>query len=147
MVPPIEPVLLDRFEYRGLNGRPAWCRLELIPLSGGRTVAIATEMIDNPGTSITNAAEYLASFVCDCFEIDPDKLVWIEHYGYGGRHDRTYDLVTFRRRPTEMIRWAKAVLRYHASGWPGHFEEPQWRPMCDEDWRDLGLPPRQPMRY
>ena len=90
-------------------------------------------MKDNPDTSVTNAAEYLASFVCDRFGIDPHRLVWIEHYGYGGRRERTYDLVTLSRRPAERIRWSKAVLRYHPAGWPGYFNEPQWRPMSDEE--------------
>jgi len=35
------------------------------------------------------------------------------------------------------------VLRAKPAGWPGHFDEPQWRPMKEEDWRDLGLEARQ----
>lgn len=146
-MPPREPTLLEKFKYRGFNGRTARCRLELIPLSDDRTVVIATEVIDNAGTSVTNVAEYLASFVCDQFDIDPNKLVWLEHYGYGGRHARTYDLVTFDRRVPERIQWSQAVLRYHPDGWPGYFEEPQWRPMTDNDWQGLGLQPREPVQY
>jgi hypothetical protein len=101
------PVTVERFEYRGFHGCKAHCSVEIIPLPDGRTVVIAIEPKDNPGMSITNVAEHLASYVCDLFRIDPDKLVWIEHYGYGSTTggDRTFDLVTFSRRPPERIAW------------------------------------------
>lgn len=35
---------------------------------------IATEVKDDPGSSVTNVAEHLASHVCDRFGIDPDRL-------------------------------------------------------------------------
>jgi len=146
-MPPNDVTVVDRFDFRGLGGRPAWCRLELIPLVDGRTAVIVTEVSDNPGTSVTNAAEHLASFVCDRFRIDPDRLVWIEHYGYGGRRERTYDLVTSSRQPIQKIQWSEAVLRYHPSGWQGYFEEPEWRAMTDDDWQALGVTPRQPQRH
>jgi hypothetical protein len=130
-------MVIERFEFRGFHGRGAWCRLEFIPLTDGRTLVIAIELLDNPGTSVTNVAEHLASHVCDEFGIDPDRLVWVEHYGYGP--DRTYDLVTFSRREKEAVQWFPAVLRQHPDGWPGYFEEPDWRPMRDEDWRAMGL--------
>jgi hypothetical protein len=146
-MPPTEPTIIEPFEFKGLGGRRAWCRLEVIPLKEGRTAVIATEVEDNSGTSVTNVAEHLASFACDRFQIDPDRLVWIEHYGYGGWRERTYDLVTFSRRQPERMQWAEPVLRHQPSGWPGHFEEPEWRPMRDEDWQSLGLVPRQPVLY
>ena len=142
-----EPLLVEKFVFRGLNGRRGWCRLELLRASDGRTVAIATELADNPGTSVTNASEYLASNVCSKFGVDPRSLVWIEHYGYGNRQVRTYDLVTFSERPKERIRWSGSVLRYHPDGWPGYFADPVWRPMCVRDWQELGLAPRLPVRY
>ena len=138
---------IERFEFRGFHGCKCVCDLELFPISDGRTVVIATERDDNPGTSITNVAEHLASYVCDSFGIDPEHLVWIEHYGYPDRVNpkraREYDLVTFSRRKPERIQWSEAVLRSKPSGWPGHFDEPQWRPMKEEDWRDFGLEARQ----
>ena len=132
-----------RFAYRGFHGRRAFCDLEVIPLSDGRTLVIATERADNPGTSVTNVAEHLASFVCDRFEIKPDTLVWVEHCGYpdpvNPKRRREYDLVTFERRQPETIRWSAVVLRCHPDGWPGYFEEPDWRPMREEDWQELNL--------
>lgn len=72
---------ISRFEFRGFHGKLAICRLEILQLQDGRTVVIATEREDSPGTSVTNVAEYLASHVCDCFSIEPEKLVWIDYYG------------------------------------------------------------------
>lgn len=146
-----EAVIIDRFDYRGFFGRPAWCGLEVIPLEDGRTVVIATELEDNPGTSVTSVAEHLASHVCDRFGIDPDRLVWVEHYVYPSAtrpgEPRAFEMVNFRRLPPPAIRWLEAVLRHHPSGWPGFFEDPEWRPMGDRDWQALGLLSREPVAY
>lgn len=141
-----ERLLIDRFEYRGFHGCRSWCRLEVLPLRDGRVAVIATEVEDNPGTSVTNVAEHLASFVCDTFKIDPDKLVWVEHYAYGSaanpRRAEEYDLVTFVRLGPQRVLWSPCVTLGQPDGRPGHFDDPQWRPMSDEDWCALGLDPR-----
>ena len=133
----ISRLVLDHFKYGGFHGCPSFCRLELIPLPDGRTVVIATELADNPGTSITNAAEILASFVCDQFRINPDRLVWIEHYGYGNATcpERSFDLVIFSR--TYSVKWSGSI----------HFKEPRWQQMVERDWNMLGLANRKPVRY
>lgn len=137
-------IVIDPFNFRGLCGRESQCTLEVLPVSEGRTLVIATELPDNSGTSVTNAAEHLASFVCDSFGIAPGRLVWIEHYGAspGVRKDETYDLVTFEESKPQQIHWLPAVLRHQPDGWPGHFAEPTWRPMTAADWQALGLAPR-----
>jgi hypothetical protein len=134
---------IEKFCFRGLNGCAAHCDLEILRLADGRTLVIATERKDNPGASVTNVAEHLASYVCDRFGIDPDRLVWIEHYAYPGtvnpKRDREYDRVTFRRRTPELIRWSESILQCHPDGWPGYFEKPDWRPMKEKDWLELGI--------
>jgi hypothetical protein len=124
-------IIIDRYQFRGFHGCQAWCQLEILPLVDGRTVVIATEVKDNPGTSITNCAEHLAYWVCVEFAVDPSRLIWIEHYGYPGainpKQPRTYDVVDFDILP------------------PGHdavFAHPRWRPMRLADWQALGLEPR-----
>lgn len=146
---PVGPRRIPRFEYPGFHGCRSGCGLEIVPLPDGRTLVIATERADNPGTSVTNVAEHLASFVCDRFGIDPDKLVWVEHYGYGNclSPERAYDRVTFQRRADERVVWPPAVTRSKRNSWPGHFGEPHWATMSDPDWAALGLPPRRPVRY
>jgi hypothetical protein len=117
-----------------LHGREAWCALEILRATQGRTAVIATEVKDNPGTSITNACEHLAYWVCVEFSINPSDLIWIEHYGYpasGGLkpRPRTYDLISFDLLP---------------AGHDGIFAHPKWRPMGEEDWLVLGLEARPP---
>src|SRR5881392_1844171 len=95
-----ERVVVDRYRFCGFHGCDAWCALEILKGKDGKTVVIATEVKDNAGTSITNAAEHLAYWVCIEFSIHPSKLVWIEHYGYPAPddwkcHPRTYDRVSF----------------------------------------------------
>ena len=127
-----ESVRMERFIYRTPHKRSGYCRIEAQSLGDGRVVVIATELKDNPGMSITNAAEYVATEVCRHLRIDPTRLIWIEHYGYPvpgeSKRVRTYDRVTF----TTIT--------------PDHeliFHEPSWHVMKPEDWLALGLEPRE----
>jgi hypothetical protein len=153
---------IRRFVFEGLHGCRSVSDLEVVPLPNDRTLLIASERPDNPGTSVTNAAEELASQACEKLGIDPDKLVWIERYprescpvckgkgrksrkvctacrGTGTRRESaTYDLVTFRRRQPEL-----PFRPASKKAWQQFFEEPQWRRMVDEDWKQLGVEPRQ----
>ncbi len=46
-----------------------------------QTVVIATEIADNPGTSITNGSCELATKAVSDFSLDPGTTRFIEHYG------------------------------------------------------------------
>jgi hypothetical protein len=144
---------IERFRFPGLYGCVAWCDLERVELTDGRVVVIVSEREDNPGVSVTNFAEELATILCHRYSIEPKRLVWIEHYpagtcpvcngtgrrhggkaccaacrGSGRRRERaTYDLVTFMTVP-------------FGDDW--RFQEPKWRPMSEVDWKALGLPLR-----
>lgn len=69
-----------QFAYRGYFGCDSHCRLRLFNGAGGALVAVATELESNDGTSVTNVAEQLAMFVCEVYQIERSRLVWIEHY-------------------------------------------------------------------
>ena len=45
-----------RFSYRGCHGCESLCRLRVYEEPGKPAVVIATELEENPGTSITNMA-------------------------------------------------------------------------------------------
>ena len=124
-------VIMERFTFPNVHGRKGECRIEATKLPDGRIVVIATELADNPGMSITNAAEYVATDVCEALGIAPHQLIWIEFYGYPASpsfgRKRTYDLVTFATMTPE--------------GRP-IFHEPRWRPMNEGDWKTLGIPAR-----
>jgi Family of unknown function (DUF6166) len=113
------------FQYSGYFGCPSKCRLRWIKCQKAgqqKVVVIATELPENTGTSITNAAERLAAEVCRCFGIDPGELIFIEHHSATRNrrhslrdrlHEERFDLVSFQ-----------------VEG--GTFKSPQWIPVKKE---------------
>ena len=75
------------FAYRGYHGCPSHCRLRVYepdperPEEAGRPpVVIATEREDNPGTSVTNRIERIASEVFRLLERPEAGITVVEHY-------------------------------------------------------------------
>src|SRR4051794_37814330 len=106
------------YPFEGYFGCPSLCRLRIYADPHPPTVVVATECPDNPGTSVTDAAERLAARVVRQFGLDPDCLLWIEHHPdrahYGGRPQfpERFDRVEFRR------------------GRDGSFRKPRWSPIA-----------------
>jgi len=124
-------ILIEDYRYDGTSIGEAWCDLEIRPVSTEKTVVIATEVLHNPGPTITNAVCYLAAVVCEDFKIYPSRLVWIEHYRVWSPAfglSITYTQVQF------------GVVR---PGTNRTFREPRWQPMTNDGWRALGLRPRR----
>lgn len=122
-------VIEQEFYFDGLNRRQGKCHLRLFsrlaveqqarPIHDDedtatrQVIVLATEVEDNPGASITNAAEKLAAQVCEHFAIRPSRLVWVEHYDERDlpRHQwasyrpegESYDLVSFDFRSARQI--------------------------------------------
>lgn len=75
-----------RYDYEGLWQHPAVCRIRVYERSNNAPVVIASELPENPGTSITNMCEFLAAEVIAkhlpaVFEsTDPEPVIWIEQY-------------------------------------------------------------------
>ncbi|MEL6438022.1 MAG: hypothetical protein AAFQ80_02025 [Cyanobacteria bacterium J06621_8] len=70
------------------------CRLRIYKLNFDYAVTIVSEVLENPGRSITEEAETLIHLVCDRFRLTTNKLMWIEHYPAGYlKDDATYDEV------------------------------------------------------
>lgn len=78
------------YNYKGHGVFDSKCDLFL-----NGNVVLVTELADNTGTSITNAAEGLATEICEKYKIKFKNLVWIEHYPDSGLYDETFDMVTF----------------------------------------------------
>jgi hypothetical protein len=52
---------------------------------------VVSELPDNPGMSVCNAFEFLAHKICLEFEIDPHKLIYLEHWGKWKVAEGSYD--------------------------------------------------------
>jgi hypothetical protein len=64
-------------------------------------IAVCTELADNPGTSVTNRCEVLATHIVKQCSIHPEALIFVEHYDensyHGGKEkDRHYTRVNFQ---------------------------------------------------
>ena len=77
----------------------AHCRLRIYDNDAG-AVVILSELADNTGISVTNAAEELATEIARLHRLTPDTTTWIEHYDRNSyRHaddmQETFDDITF----------------------------------------------------
>ena len=81
-------------KYPGFNGIESCCIVRRF----GDTV-IATEVADNPGTSISDAIEIVATIIVDQFNIDPEKLQLIEEVP---NREPRFSLVSLTRGDTFM---------------------------------------------
>ena len=110
----------SRFEYEGYHG----CQSHCLILRKGNVV-VCTEAPDNEGTSVTNCAEVIASKVCLEYGINPDELIWIEHYIHpfedSGLPQETFDRCEFQRVQGDAGKstWGRIT---HSI-----FESPQWK--------------------
>jgi hypothetical protein len=81
---------------------------------GDPFVVVLTEPPDNPGTSVTNAAEKIAAAVVLANALPTSRTVFIEHYEDGARgtpeDPATFDLITFSADDPEPVmragRWS-----------------------------------------
>ena len=90
-------------------------------------MAIICEQIDgNPGHSVTNAIEYIALQLCEQLDIEPQKLILLEHYDTWFCNEEEWNLVDFEKKPPDSA-----------------FENPVWKPVTEADWRDFGFRPRR----
>ena len=87
------------YRYAGYFDIPSACHLRVYTRVSGEPIFVATELPTNPGTSITNRAEYLAAEAVH--EFAPrwagKPFAWIEHYRHYPRRteEDTFDLVSF----------------------------------------------------
>ena len=102
------------FAFRGLHGTSSRCHLRVFRHPDRPVIAIATELANNPGTSITNALPTLAQQICTAFDIDSEVLLWVEHYTADDVAEESVEAVEFR------------------PGW-----QPAWVPMTRERIEEL----------
>ncbi len=113
----------EYFAYTA-HGSDGVCEIERIHLPNGRIAIACVDVVGNPGTSITNAAEGIADQVCARFGIPQDRLVWLEYYA-----------------DAEPDEWR--IVRFTFDPAAG-FSDPVWTKMTPPLWRNLRLAPRVP---
>jgi hypothetical protein len=119
-------LVLDAIQkYEGYFGAPSICRLRVYAAPGRPAVAVATELVENPGTSVTNRADLLATttlcLAAIMFDADPNDIVWIEHY-QGVPHD---PMPAFRK-----DRYARVYFQWDDR--EARFTKPDWRHITRE---------------
>jgi hypothetical protein len=80
--------------YRGYWSDRGRCRIRIYREEGRVPVVICSQPPDNPDTSVTNMAEYLAAEVMREHKL-PSPLIWIEHYPEHEGAIGEYSLVRF----------------------------------------------------
>lgn len=114
---------MHEYDFAGLNGFPSKCGLRIYSRDGDVMVIVFTELSYNPGTSVTNAIEILATKVYrrSFIKWPPKDFIFIEHYPADEHREKdTYDLVRME--------------------WDGNeFKFPKWSPLSQKWRKDLGL--------
>ena len=94
---------MERFAFEGYPGVDSACGLAIQPQADGTLFVILSELPDNPGTSVTNACEYIAAELLETRdEIKSAAAVrWFEHTPQQlerrpvSRRPETFDEITF----------------------------------------------------
>lgn len=107
-----------KFDYVGSNKLKACCDVSII---GKTPVVVLHERADNPGMSVTNASEYIATalYVSRLRHFDPASIRWFEHY------------------PDDPQSWDRIEYRIQESttreGRSVRFTDPNWSPSSLEE--------------
>jgi len=110
--------------YKDAGGRHAHCRIRIYLPNDVRDapVVLCSELPNNPGGSVTNSAEAIASGVIRANEL-PTPLVWIEHWPkQSSEGQETFDLVVFSIYEVSE----RAPYLGETRAWIG---EPTWKPL------------------
>ncbi|MFA5790690.1 MAG: hypothetical protein WC976_06490 [Caldisericia bacterium] len=114
------------FYYKGLGSCQSKCGVTILDGTNNKKIVVLTELPDNPGTSVTNFAEGIASAVVR--DLLPEALAyaikWVEHYP---SESRGGDEETFDNIEMEWDGGRGYVER------PGNFHNPKWSPMAKEE--------------
>lgn len=98
------------------NRMEGLCGVSIFQASPDMAVVVLTEFQQNPGMSVTNAVDVIATKVRRAFisAVPPENIIWVERYEAGSRGSsaagETFDLVTL--------------------SWTGNeYAAPHWRPV------------------
>jgi hypothetical protein len=112
--PPLQLKAEYLYDYRGYSNCASRCRVRIYEAPDQTPVFLLEELSDNPGTSITNMAEYLAAELAAKHYPhrleEPEPFRWIEYYPRSESERRRgmveYSLVAFSTyRPSVVSVW------------------------------------------
>jgi hypothetical protein len=117
---PLLAPLLEPFPFAGFGKINSVCGV-LILRHAKPVIVVLSEMPNNPGTSVTNRAEAIATLVRAKYlgtHLDPSAIRWIEHYppGRGIDKDESFDWISFTWHPDINI-----------------YTDPKWRRLDKND--------------
>ena len=101
------------YSYTGLHGHSCICKLII---NKKKDLVVAFETYHNSGISITTEVENLAESVCQEFDLNKDKLTWVEVYNY----DSTNDILG------DKGYWSEVSFKRDLLG---AFISPSWKPL------------------
>jgi len=110
--------------YRGYWSEGGKCTIKIYQEDGSTPVVICSQLPDNPNTSVTNMAEYLAAEVIEEHGL-PAPLTWIEHYPEHEGEIGEYSLVRFSSWKLEEV-CLGGVWRYRIGS-------PRWSSLGPEE--------------
>lgn len=110
----MEHLFNGNFEYAPHTMRSrnhSVCHLEVLK-QGEAALVIATELSDNPGMSITNSSEQLATAVVNKFKLNPEKMVLIERYNDEISYGVSTGLALPHNRDTKHDNYSRATYTW-----------------------------------
>lgn len=131
-----QPDFDEVLDFKGANALDGVVGIQIWVVGGGagsamphRYIVQMTEMEDNPGMSVTNAPEFVATEVLHKFlpKADPDIITWIEHYPPRGNHihiAETFDFV---------------FMKFDGKRFHLDTKRHPWKRMTEDDFKELGL--------
>lgn len=104
------------FHYRGLSNCDSHCGLSILPQINGKVIVILSELAANPGTSITNHCEWIATEVYDRFLLNTPvhDITWVEHYNKDSYSDKAYETERFS---TVSLAWDEDKKQFCSPRW------------------------------
>lgn len=109
--------IIERREHGPFHCAPPYnknidtiCHVTLFTLSDNRQVIVMSELADNPGSSVTNAADFLVPAIYEALGTRPlEDTVFVEHY---------HGQLAYRGEPTTWETFDRIVIEPDINGRP-----------------------------
>ena len=106
----------DIFSYHNARGHNSTCGLHILQQMDGKVIVILRELAENPGASITNCYEAIATQIYNQYLAGTpiDNIVWIEHYNEESYADKSDETEMFDH---VVLKWDAKTKRFYMPQW------------------------------